>query len=77
MINSKLWVNEFEYRRTVLMVVLFVIIFAGCIFVVNNWLRGYKVFALLELALVLLSVGILGIFNFIAGFLYGDFNWCI
>ncbi|WP_039987290.1 GGDEF domain-containing protein [Paraglaciecola mesophila] len=61
MFRSKLWANELDYRRTVLKVVLCAIIFAGSIFVVNNWLVGQKVLALIELALVILSIGILAI----------------
>lgn len=58
---SKLWVDEFDYRRNVLKAVLIVIIFAGCIFIVNNWLMGFKVYAGIQLGLVLLALGILTI----------------
>jgi diguanylate cyclase (GGDEF)-like protein len=61
MSNSKLWAKERDYRRTVLKVVLLVIIFAGSIFITNNWIVGLKVYALIQLALVLLSLGILAI----------------
>jgi len=61
MFRSKLWENELDYRRTVLKVVLCIIIFAGSIFVINNWLNGFKVYALIELAVVLFSVGLLAI----------------
>ena len=54
---SKLWVDEFDYRRNVLKAVLIVIIFAGCIFIVNNWLMGFKVYAVIQLGLVLLALG--------------------
>ncbi|MBJ2139017.1 GGDEF domain-containing protein [Paraglaciecola chathamensis] len=61
MFRPSLWANELEYRRTVLKVVLCIIIFAGSIFVVNNWLNGFKIYALIELAVVLFSVGLLAI----------------
>ncbi|ABG41215.1 diguanylate cyclase [Paraglaciecola sp. T6c] len=61
MFRPSLWANELDYRRTVLKVVLCIIIFAGSIFVVNNWLNGFKVYALIELAVVLFSVGLLAI----------------
>ncbi|WP_166424287.1 GGDEF domain-containing protein [Paraglaciecola sp. 20A4] len=61
MVISKLWANEFDYRRNVLKAVLLVIIFAGCIFVVSNWQAGFKVYAGIELGLVILSIGILTI----------------
>lgn len=59
MSKSHLWAKELEYRRTVLNVVLRVIIFSGSVFVINNWFKGLKVLALIELAVVLLSIGIL------------------
>ena len=61
MAASKLWGSELEYRRTVLKVVLIVIIVAGLIFTVNNWIAGYPLFAAVEFAVVLLSCGILAI----------------
>ena len=59
MVISNLWASELEYRRTVLKAVLIVIIVAGSIFVVNNWIGGFKVYAMVELAMVCLCVGIL------------------
>ncbi|GGB57193.1 diguanylate cyclase [Shewanella inventionis] len=56
---SNLWASELEYRRTVLKAVLIVIIVAGAIFVVNNWFSGFKVYAMVELAVVCLCIGIL------------------
>ena len=61
MTTSKLWGSELEYRRTVLKVVLVVIIVAGLIFTVNNWIAGYPLFAAVEFSVVLLSGGILAI----------------
>ena len=61
MVISNLWASELEYRRTVLKAVLLVIIVAGSIFVVNNWLAGFKVYALVEFAMVCLCIGILAI----------------
>ncbi|QDE30051.1 GGDEF domain-containing protein [Shewanella polaris] len=56
---SNLWASELEYRRTVLKAVLIVIIVAGSIFVVNNWFSGFKVYAMVELVVVCLCIGIL------------------
>ncbi|MDO6568722.1 GGDEF domain-containing protein [Alteromonas sp. 1_MG-2023] len=61
MATSNFWGNELEYRRTVLRVVLIVIIVAGITFTINNWIVGHKVFAMIELLVVFLSVGILAI----------------
>lgn len=61
MFTTELWKDEFEYRRTVLKVVIIPIIIAGCIFVVNNWIVGLKIFALIELALVIFSLLLLSI----------------
>ncbi|ABI73063.1 GGDEF domain-containing protein [Shewanella frigidimarina] len=56
---SNLWASELEYRRTVLKAVLIVIIVAGGIFVVNNWFNDFKLYAMVELAVVCLCIGIL------------------
>jgi diguanylate cyclase (GGDEF)-like protein len=61
MIDTKLWANELEYRRSVLKVILYIIIFTGSIFVINNWIKGFLAYALLELAVVVLCLGILAI----------------
>ncbi|WP_445776903.1 GGDEF domain-containing protein [Shewanella sp.] len=61
MIIPTLWATELEYRRTVLKAVLIVIIIAGGIFVVNNWFNGHQVYAIVELAVVFLCIGILAI----------------
>ncbi|MFT2090000.1 GGDEF domain-containing protein [Paraglaciecola sp. 2405UD69-4] len=59
MTAPNLWGNELEYRRTVLKVVLLVIILAGITFTINNWVVGHKIFAMVELLVVVLSVFIL------------------
>ncbi|GGP63590.1 GGDEF domain-containing protein [Shewanella algicola] len=61
MIIPNLWATELEYRRTVLKAVLIVIIIAGSIFVVNNWFSGFQIYAMVELAVVFLCIGILAI----------------
>ncbi|RUP83863.1 GGDEF domain-containing protein [Alteromonas sp. KS69] len=61
MATSNLWGNELEFRRTVLRVVLLVIIVAGVIFTINNWIVGHKVLAFVELLVVVLSLAILAI----------------
>lgn len=59
MANTNFWGNELDYRRKVLQVVLIVIIVAGVIFTINNWIVGHKVFAIIELLFVFLSIAIL------------------
>lgn len=59
MLNGNLWGSEVDNRRTVFQVVLLVIIIAGAIFVANNWMAGYHVYALVELVVVLLSAALL------------------
>ena len=61
MATSNLWGNELEFRRTVLSVVLLVIIVAGVIFTINNWIVGHRVLAFVELLVVVLSLAILAI----------------
>ena len=56
MATSNLWGNELEFRRTVLSVVLLVIIVAGVIFTINNWIVGHRVLAFVELLVVVLSI---------------------
>ncbi|MGI2171203.1 GGDEF domain-containing protein [Shewanella sp. MF05960] len=58
---ANLWASELDYRRTVLKAVLIVIIIAGSLFVVNNWFSGFQVYAMVELAVVFLCIGILAI----------------
>ncbi|GGQ20436.1 GGDEF domain-containing protein [Shewanella litoralis] len=58
---ANLWASELEYRRTVLKAVLIVIIIAGSLFVVNNWFSGFQIYAMVELAVVFLCIGILAI----------------
>ena len=59
MATSNFWGNELEFRRTVLRVVLLVIIVAGVIFTINNWIVGHRVLAFVELLVVVLSLAIL------------------
>ncbi|RTR31618.1 GGDEF domain-containing protein [Shewanella atlantica] len=55
----KLWSEEVEYRRSAFRFTLIVIAVAATVFTVFNWSIGLKSYALIELVLALLSLGIL------------------
>lgn len=54
-----LWEQEFEYRRTLLKVLLLIIIAVGCIFAIHNWLVGLYTLAITEIVTVCFAVVIL------------------
>ncbi|ABV38565.1 diguanylate cyclase [Shewanella sediminis HAW-EB3] len=57
----KLWSEELEYRRSAFRFTLIVIAVAATVFTLFNWSIGLKAYALIELLLVILSLGILSI----------------
>lgn len=57
----KLWSEELEYRRSAFRITLIVIAAAASFFTFSNWFIGLKSYALVELVLALLSLGILSV----------------
>lgn len=57
----KLWSEELEYRRSAFRFTLIVIAVAATVFTLFNWSIGLKSYALIELLLVMLSLGILSL----------------
>jgi diguanylate cyclase (GGDEF)-like protein len=59
--QSNLSAKEFEYRRTLLKIILLIIIIVGSIFSVHNWTVGLSTLAIAEFVAVCLALGILSI----------------
>lgn len=59
--QANLWATEFEYRRTLLKVLLLIIVVVGAIFTIHNWSVGLYILAIVEFATICFAMDVLSI----------------